>query len=121
LPPDTIAIDYVPYSQIFPHARAIVHQGGIGTTAQALRSGRPTVIVPYSHDQPDNAARVERLGTSRTLPRQQYTAARVARELDALLTHSAYAANAEKFGRIIRAERGVSVACDAIDRQLNKK
>jgi UDP:flavonoid glycosyltransferase YjiC (YdhE family) len=30
-----------------------VHQGGIGTTAQALRAGRPMLIVPFSHDQPD--------------------------------------------------------------------
>jgi rhamnosyltransferase subunit B len=121
LPPDLMALDYVPYSQIFPHASAIVHQGGIGTTAQALRSGRPTVVVPYSHDQPDNAARVTRLGTARTIPRQQYTAVRVMRELDELLANPEYAANAEKFGRTIRAERGASVACDAIDRQLNKK
>ena len=31
-----IAVNYAPYSQVFPHACAIVHQGGIGTTAQAL-------------------------------------------------------------------------------------
>lgn len=61
---DILAVSYAPYSQIFPHACAIVHQGGIGTTAQALRAGRPTLVMPYSHDQPDNAARVERLGTS---------------------------------------------------------
>lgn len=41
---DIMATNYVPYSQIFPRACAIVHQGGIGTTAQALRSGRPTLI-----------------------------------------------------------------------------
>jgi UDP:flavonoid glycosyltransferase YjiC (YdhE family) len=66
---DILAVNYAPYSQIFPHACAIVHQGGIGTTAQALRAGRPTLVMPYSHDQPDNAARVNRLGTSRTIPR----------------------------------------------------
>lgn len=37
LPANVLAVNYVPYSQIFPHACAIVHQGGIGTTAQALR------------------------------------------------------------------------------------
>jgi rhamnosyltransferase subunit B len=114
LPSNIIAIDYVPHSQIFPHAGAIVHQGGIGTTAQALRSGRPTVVVPYSHDQPDNAARVARLGTSRTLPRQQYTASGIATELAKLLADSKYATNADRSGRMIRAESGASVACDAI-------
>ena len=46
--------DYAPYSELFPRAAAIIHQGGIGTTAQALKSGRPMIIVPWAHDQPDN-------------------------------------------------------------------
>lgn len=115
---DILAVSYAPYSQIFPHACAIVHQGGIGTTAQALRAGRPTLIMPYSHDQPDNAARIERLGTSRTIPRQQYRALRVANELRKLLENPTYAAKAVEIRQIIQAENGVSVACDAIEKQL---
>jgi len=115
---DIIAVSYAPYSQIFPHACAIVHQGGIGTTAQALRAGRPTLIMPYSHDQPDNAARVERLGTSRTIPRKQYSAKTVAEDLRILLENPNYSAKAMEIGRIIQAEDGVGVACDAIEKQL---
>lgn len=115
---DIIAVSYAPYSQIFPHACAIVHQGGIGTTAQALRAGRPTLVMPYSHDQPDNAARVERLGTSRTITRKQYQAARVAQQLRELLDNSSYRAKAAEIGQIIQAENGVSLACDAIEKQL---
>jgi rhamnosyltransferase subunit B len=118
LPENIFAMSYVPYSQIFSRACAIVHQGGIGTTAQALRAGRPTLIMPYSHDQPDNAARVERLGTSRTIPRKQYTAKRVAKQLYELLKNPSYAAKASEVGGIIRAEDGVGVACDAIEKQL---
>jgi len=117
---DIIAVSYAPYSQIFPRACAIVHQGGIGTTAQALRAGRPTLVMPYSHDQPDNAARVERLGTSRTIPRKQYLATRVAKELRELLENPNYAAKATEIGRIIQPENGVSVACDAIEKQLQR-
>ncbi|HEY9597512.1 MAG TPA: nucleotide disphospho-sugar-binding domain-containing protein, partial [Cyanophyceae cyanobacterium] len=113
-----IAVSYVPYSQVFPYACAIVHQGGIGTKAQALRAGRPTLVMPYSHDQPDNAARVERLGTSRTIPRKQYLASRVAHELRELLENPQYATKAAEIGRIIQAENGVAVACDAIEKQL---
>jgi rhamnosyltransferase subunit B len=120
LPPDIIAIDYVPYSQIFPHACVIVHQGGIGTTAQALKAGRPTLIMPYTYDQPDNAARVERLGTSRTISRQQYTGSRVAQELQILLENPKYATKALEIGNIIQLEDGVKVACDAIEQQLEK-
>jgi rhamnosyltransferase subunit B len=74
--------------------------------------------MPYSYDQPDNAARVQRLGTSRTIPRQQYSAVRVARELHELLDSPKYAAKAAEIGRIIRSENGVMVACNTIDRQL---
>lgn len=118
LPESIIAFDYAPFSEIFPRACAIVHQGGIGTTAQALRAGRPTLVVPYSHDQPDNAARVERLGTSRTIPRKPYSAVRVAKQLRELLGNSNYAAKAAEIGRIVQAENGVGMACDVIEQQL---
>lgn len=118
LPGNIFPITYVPYSQVFPRACAIVHQGGIGTTAQALRAGRPTLVMPYSHDQPDNAARVERLGTSRTIPRNQYTAERVAKQLSHLLENPSYATKASEVSGVIQSENGVGVACDAIEKQL---
>ncbi|MBD2774192.1 glycosyltransferase [Iningainema tapete] len=118
LPESIIAVDYVPYSEIFPHACAIAHQGGIGTTAQALRSGHPTLVIPYNHDQPDNAARVERLGTSRTIQPKSYTTKRVVKELS-LLNNSRYTTSSAELGRILLAEDGVRVACDEIEKQLN--
>jgi rhamnosyltransferase subunit B len=118
LPANVLAVNYAPYSQIFPRACAIVHQGGIGTTAQALRAGRPTLIMPYSHDQPDNAARIQGLGTSRTISRKHYSASRVAKELSELLENPSYKTKASEIGRTIQAEDGVGVACDAIEKQL---
>src|SRR5262249_28459461 len=57
--PDGVAVfEYAPFSALFPRAAAIVHQGGIGTTGQALRAGRPMLVVPFGFDQPDNADRV---------------------------------------------------------------
>ncbi|MFM2314330.1 MAG: hypothetical protein RLZZ04_3606 [Cyanobacteriota bacterium] len=118
LPKDIIAMNYVPYSKIFSCACAIVHQGGIGTTAQALKAGRPTLIMPYTYDQPDNAARVERLGTSRTILRKQYSTSQVAKELSELIGNPRYAAKAAEIGCIVQGEDGVGVACDAIEKQL---
>jgi UDP:flavonoid glycosyltransferase YjiC (YdhE family) len=120
LPNSIVAFDYTPFSEIFPCACAIVHHGGVGTTAQGLRSGHPTLVVPYSHDQPDNAARLERLGTSRTIPRKQYSASRVIKELRELLDNPSYAAKAVEIGHIVQAENGVSVACDAIEKHLRE-
>jgi rhamnosyltransferase subunit B len=120
LPASIFACDYAPYSAIFPKACAIVHQGGIGTTCQGLRSGRPTIVMPYSHDQPDNAARLERLGVSRTIPRAQYTAKRVVKELRSLLSNPAYSSKAAEIGHLMQAENGVAIACDAIEQQLRR-
>jgi UDP:flavonoid glycosyltransferase YjiC (YdhE family) len=86
---DILIVDRAPHQLLFPRAAAIVHQGGIGTTGQALRSGRPAIVVPHSHDQPDNAFRVTSLGVARTIFPHAYRAPRVARELSRLLADSA--------------------------------
>ena len=107
--------EYAPYSLLFPRAAAIVHQGGVGTTAQALLAGKPMLVMPYSHDQLDNARRAQRLGVARVLPREDYTAARAADELKRLFATPAYAANAEAAGAEMRREDGLAAACDALE------
>ena len=61
LPPGMLWLPYVPLPALLPRAAALVHHGGIGTTAEALRAGVPQVIVPLAYDQFDNAARVRAL------------------------------------------------------------
>jgi UDP:flavonoid glycosyltransferase YjiC (YdhE family) len=114
LPDGIVAFAYAPYSELFPRAALIVHQGGIGTTAQAMRSGRPMLIMPYAHDQPDNAARVTRLGIARTVARRRYTPARATAALKHLLDHPVYAQRASDVERQIQREDGVGAACDAL-------
>ena len=118
LPPSILAWDYLPYAQIFPHAAVVVHQGGVGTTAQTLRAGRPMLIVPFAHDQFDNAARIVRLGVGGTLARQRYTAANCAHALTALLGDPRIAQLATEIGRRVRSENGVNSACDTLERAL---
>jgi UDP:flavonoid glycosyltransferase YjiC (YdhE family) len=118
LPDGVMAFEYAPYSELFPRAAAIVHQGGIGTTAQAMRSGRPMLVMPYGHDQPDNAERLVRLGIARTISRYRYTSARAAAELRHLLENPGYSQRADATGAAIRQEDGVRTACDAVERLL---
>ncbi len=118
LPEDVAAFDYAPYGELLPRARAVVHQGGIGTTAQGLRAGIPAIVVPFSHDQFDNGSRVERTGVGRMLPRSKYNAASAARELRALLADESYTTRAAEVGKQIRAEDGASAAADAIEEVL---
>lgn len=114
LPEGVAAFDYAPYSTLFPRAAAVVHQGGVGTTAQALRAGRPMLVVPYAHDQFDNAARVARLGVARTMCRRALCADRLTAELGALFDDSTLAARAADVGRVVAAEDGARAAADAL-------
>jgi UDP:flavonoid glycosyltransferase YjiC (YdhE family) len=118
LPDDVIAVEYAPFSELFPRAAAIVHQGGVGTTGQVMRAGRPALVMPYSHDQPDNAARAVRRGIARTIDRTKYRADRVASELKLLLDEPLYAARAANVGARVREENGAGAAADALERML---
>ena len=92
---ETIAgFDYAPYSEVFPRAACVVHQGGVGTTAQVLRAGVPHLIMPFSHDQPDNAERCRRAGVAEVIGRDKYTAETAARKLEKILNDKNYKSNA---------------------------
>jgi UDP:flavonoid glycosyltransferase YjiC (YdhE family) len=108
-----------PHQTLFPRAAAVVHHGGVGTTGQALRAGRPTLVVPHAHDQADNAARVVRLGVARSIPAQAYTAEGVAAALERLLNDDAYASQAAHVAARVQREGGAAAAAEAIDAVLN--
>lgn len=85
LPPGVAHRPYVPLRALLPRAAALVHHGGIGTTAQGFAAGIPQLVMPMSHDQPDNALRLRRLGVGAALPPARFTGPRVAAALDRLL------------------------------------
>jgi rhamnosyltransferase subunit B len=118
LPDGMIAVDYVPFSNLFPRAAAIVHHGGVGTTALAMHAGHPMLIVPFAHDNPDNAERASRLGIARVVSRRGYSPGHVATELRRLLDDPSYAERASTVGAQVRAENGVKSACDALEGML---
>ena len=120
LPEGVLAVDYVSYAALFPRASVIVHQGGVGTTAQAMRSGRPMLVMPFSNDQPDNASRVVRLGMARTISPQSYTVARAAAEIRQLLANPTFGQRAAQVGQEIHREHGVANACDALERLIGR-
>ena len=64
LPPHAHAVSYAPFDALLPRLAALVHHGGIGTTAQALAAGLPQGVAPFAHDQFDNAARLAKLGVA---------------------------------------------------------
>lgn len=116
LPGSILAAEYAPYSALFPRAAMVVHQGGVGTTAQCLRAGKPMLVMPYSHDQPDNARRMKRLKVARVIQKKSYTPARVARKLKSMLAKPRFAERAEVVAEQLSHEDGVGTACDALQK-----
>ncbi|MFN3558024.1 MAG: glycosyltransferase [Brevundimonas sp.] len=112
--PDIHVVRYAPFSLLFPRAAAVVHQGGVGTVHQALRGGRPQMIVPHLGDQYDNAARAVRLGCAATLARSAYRAETVARVLTGLLDDPGILSRAEALAAPARAEDGAGMAAQKI-------
>lgn len=86
LPEGALWLPYVPLASLLPYVRALVHHGGIGTTAQALRAGTPQVVVPFAYDQFDNGARVQALGVGQVLPARRASGRRLAAALATLIT-----------------------------------
>jgi rhamnosyltransferase subunit B len=85
LPDHVLHVPYAPFSRVLPRCAALVHHGGVGTTAQALRAGTRQLIVPRAYDQHDNAERVRRLGCGIAMPQKLVSSGRVTATLAELL------------------------------------
>jgi UDP:flavonoid glycosyltransferase YjiC (YdhE family) len=107
---------YLPYSEVFPHASVIVHTGGIGTMAQALAAGRPMLVTPAAFDQPDNAHRAVRLGIARLVPFQRITTKKLVKQIAELLTERQYHERAARVGERLRGENGAKRASDLLEK-----
>ncbi|HEY8260884.1 MAG TPA: glycosyltransferase [Methylosinus sp.] len=109
--PNEFVCSEAPHTDLFPFASCVVHHGGIGTTAQALRAGRPQLVVPFFGDQPDHGERVRRLRLGRALKLSSYDQENVTRALSELADDS-YLRAAQDFALSIRTEHGVEAVAD---------
>lgn len=106
---------YAPYSKVMPRCAAVVHQCGSGTTHEAMRAGIPQIGVPFSHDQPDNAFRVQRAGAGIVIDRRRLTAARLMNAITTVINPaSGITAQAGRLGEKARAECGAARAAERI-------
>ncbi|CAN5126861.1 glycosyltransferase [soil metagenome] len=86
LPKSILHVPYAPFSHVFPRACAVVHHGGVGTSAQAMKAGVPQLVMPLAFDQFDNAERLKKLGVARSVPASKFTAKTATKALQTLLT-----------------------------------
>lgn len=85
LPSSVMWQAHVPFTSLLPRAAAVVHHGGIGTTAEAFRAGTPQLIVPFAYDQFDNGLRAKRLGVADVLLAKRLSVWRMQKQLAHLL------------------------------------
>jgi rhamnosyltransferase subunit B len=114
LPSGIQAFEYLPYSEVFPHASVVVHQAGVGTLSHAMRSGRPQIATPVAFDQPDNAWRAEKLGVARVLPFRKVNTRRLCALLADTLASETQRAKAAALGVELRDADGATAAARVI-------
>ena len=117
LPPEVFAIDFAPYGWLFSQVAGVVHHGGSGTTGFALRSGVPSLVIPFAFDQPYWGERTAALQAGpQPLPFKELDADRLSRALRQLVEDPRLRAGAEVIGRTLAAEEGVERAVELIER-----
>jgi UDP:flavonoid glycosyltransferase YjiC (YdhE family) len=122
LPPSVRHCVFAPFRELFPHCAAVVHHGGIGTTAAALEAGCAQLILPLAWDQPDNAARVVKLGAGLSLGLRQRSAGHLCCKL-ATLMNPQVASHCRKLASEVRGDDGLQRAATWVEEraQASKK
>ncbi len=116
-PASVFYIETFAHRWLFPKMAAIVHHGGVGTTAATLRSGVPGVWCPHLIDQHGWAEQVEKRGVGiRASSLQRLRSAPLAAAIARAVGDGALRARAAAFGELIRSENGVGKAADRIER-----
>jgi sterol 3beta-glucosyltransferase len=116
LPRNILSAESIPHDWIFPRVAAVVHHGGAGTCAAALRAGVPSVIVAWWGDMPFWADCLCRLGVSPpAITKSRLTADKLAGAIRTAINDSSMRARAQSVGEQIRAENGIARALEILD------
>ena len=119
VPESVYVLDSAPHAWLFPRMAAVVHHGGAGTTAEGLRAGVPSIILPFAVDQAFWGKRVQALGVGpEPIPQKKLTAERLAQAIRAAVNQTAMRQRAADLGAAIRAEDGVGEAVSVIQKTL---
>ncbi len=113
LPPGVFSVGSTDHTSLFPRVDLIVHHGGAGTTAAALRSGVPQLIVPHIVDQFFHGRRIADLGAGPApVPKSKLTTTIIAR---ALQDRAKYREKSQTLRSSVAREGGTKQAADHLE------
>lgn len=121
LPEGIIWFNYLSLGNLMPRFRAVIHHGGIGTSAQALAAGIPQLVLGFNYDRPDNGARLQNLGVGRFLPAILWQPHAVADALQNLLVSSAVRKRCEELAGQSNYPDAAALTCDIIENLIAEK
>lgn len=110
------AVEKAPHRLIFKKAKGIIHHGGVGTMSEALLSGVPQLIMPFTTDQPFWAHRLYSKGYAIKPLREKNL--EVSAFIKALkeMENEKYIRNAINIKRIIESEDGLANAAKYVEK-----
>ena len=115
LPGTVRHIRYAPLGELLSRAAAIVHQGGVGTCARALKAGIPQIVMPTVNDQYDNARRVVHLGVGTSIDRRHFTGRRLAVQLRELLESQPILDQCRRYTTKFHSTNALEKTCEYIE------
>ena len=119
VPESVYVLESAPHAWLFPRMAAVVHHGGAGTTAEGLRAGVPSIIVPFIFDQPFWGRRVQAAGLGPApIAQKALSAEKLAAAIQAAVGDPALQARARAVGAAIRQEDGAAQAVALVERYL---
>ena len=117
LPSSIFALEQAPHDWLFPRTAAVIHHGGAGTTAAALRAGRPTLVCPFFADQPFWGRRVRALGAGpEPIPQKKLTVERLTAGIRTVMSDETMKQRAATLGAKLAAEDGIATAVAIIEK-----
>lgn len=118
-PKNVLFAGHAPHSWLFSHASAVIHHGGIGSTAEALRAGRPQLVTPFGNDQFFNARRIASLGVGDTTSLYAQTPDALSQFLEERVLIPTVIRKARGFATQLKKEQGLTTSADLIEAELD--